>query len=209
MNYLIHVPIEYQEDKGKKWPLLVFLHGAGEKGTTVNLVMKHGLPKIVMSQPSFPFILLSPQCPFGRYTWIAEDVISLIQEIASEYNVDQKRIYLTGMSMGGYGCWSLAAAYPEVFAAVAPLCGGGDDVDVVWGSREKPEAFMSLPIWAFHGAKDRTVPLSESQDMVNAFKKAGCTEIQLTVYPEAGHDCWTETYKNPELYTWLLRHRRN
>lgn len=208
MNYLIHVPAKYAEDRHRRWPLLVFLHGAGEKGDDISLVTKNGPPKLVQEEPDYPFILLSPQCPFGRYTWIAEDVVVLIREIQSQYRVDPSRVYLTGLSMGGYGCWTLAAAYPELFAAVAPLCGGGDAVDVAWGARRNPKAISSLPVWAFHGGRDPIVPLSESEDMVKAFRNAGSREVKLTVYPEAGHDCWSETYRNPELYEWFLRHRR-
>ena len=208
MNYLLHLPQEYHSTRDQHWPLIVFLHGSGEKGTNVSLVAKNGPPKKVLNEPHFPFILLSPQSPFGPYTWIAEDVVALIDEISSQYRVDKSRIYLTGLSMGGYGCWTLATAYPDKFAAVAPLCGRGDEVDVIWGSQRKPAAFASLPIWAFHGAKDNLVPLSESEDMVKAFRKWGCRDVQFTVYPDAGHNCWDETYANQKLYDWFLAHRR-
>lgn len=208
MNYLLHLPTGYETNRQQRWPLLVFLHGAGEKGNDAALVAKNGPPSLVRERPEFPFILLSPQCPFGRYTWIADDVVVLIREIQSQYRVDPDRVYLTGLSMGGYGCWTLAGAYPELFAAVAPLCGGGDEVDVAWAAKRNPKAVSSLPIWAFHGRRDPIVPLSESEDMVKAFQRAGCREVKLTVYPEAGHDCWTETYRNPALYDWFLSHRR-
>lgn len=209
MNYLLHLPAGYKASGSQKWPLLVFLHGAGEVGTNVTLVKKHGPPKLVATQPDFPFILLSPQSPRGQYGWSDEAVLALIHEVTSKHRVDRKRIYLTGLSMGGYGTWSLATSHPEMFAAIAPLCGGGDAENVAEMKQSKGKVFESLGVWAFHGAKDKDVPLSESQDMVNAFKKAGCKDIQFTVYPEARHDCWTEAYNNPKLYEWFLQHRRD
>jgi predicted peptidase len=110
--------------------------------------------------------------------------------------------------MGGFGSWSLAAQHPERFAAVAPICGGGDVIDVLLTSRARAASIKTLGIWAFHGAKDPVVPLAESQRMVDAFKKAGCPEVEFTVYPEADHDSWTETYNNPKLFEWFLKHQR-
>jgi predicted peptidase len=209
MNYLLHLPAGYRSSRGKTWPLLVFLHGSGEKGTNVALVKKHGPPKMVDARPDFPFILLSPQSPPGQSWWLDDAVLALINDVASRHRVDRQRIYLTGLSMGGYGTWSLATSHPEVFAAVAPICGGGDPDDVARMHQAKRGAFESLGVWAFHGAKDKVVPLSESQDMVDAFKKAGCGDIQLTVFPEAAHDSWTEAYNSPKLYEWFLQHRRD
>ena len=108
-------------------------------------------------------------------------------------------MYLTGLSMGGFGTWTLAAAYPRRFAAIAPICGGGSPKDA--------PKLKSLPIWVFHGAQDKTVPLARSEDMVKALKGAGAGEVKFTVYPDAGHDSWTATYDNPELYSWLLAHQ--
>jgi predicted peptidase len=208
LDYLLHLPPGYSQKGSKRWPLIVFLHGSGEKGTNINLVKMHGPPKIVETQPDFPFILVSPQCPFGYCWWSDEAVLALIDDICHRYKVDQKRIYLTGLSLGGYAAWSLATTHPEKFAAVAPMCGGGDPADVTWMAQQKPGAFKKLGVWAFHGAKDDVVRLTESQEMVDAFKKAGCTDFQLTVYPNAGHNCWTEAYANPRLYEWFLQHRR-
>jgi predicted peptidase len=118
------------------------------------------------------------------------------------------RIYLTGLSMGGYGTWDLGLTYPERFAAIAPICGGGQLITVNLSSRDKGPALKTLGVWAFHGGKDPVVPLEESQRMVAVLKKAGAQDVKLTVYPEARHDSWTETYKNPELYDWLLKHER-
>ena len=111
--------------------------------------------------------------------------------------------------MGGYGAWDLGTSYPEKFAALVPICGGGEMISVLLANYDgRGAALKSLPIWAFHGAKDTTVPLAESERMVKLVKDAGCQEVELTVYPNAGHDSWTETYNNPKLYEWMLAHRR-
>jgi predicted peptidase len=112
------------------------------------------------------------------------------------------------LSMGGYGTWSLATKYPERFAAAVPICGGGGIIDVLLGERKKAAALKSLGVWAFHGGKDPVVPLEESERMVNALKKVGATDVKLTVFPEAGHDSWTEAYNTPELFDWMLQHSR-
>jgi predicted peptidase len=207
LKYLLYLPKGYEAKSDKKWPLILFLHGAGERGTNVWKVATHGPVKHVTPETDFPFIVVSPQCLEGR-VWSNEPLMALLDDIMRTYPVDKSRVYLTGLSMGGYGTWSLGLEHPERFAAIAPICGGGEWVKALLGSRDNPEAFKSLPIWAFHGAKDDTVPLSESQRMVDTVKKLGVKEVKLTVYPEANHNSWTETYKNPELYQWFLQHER-
>ncbi len=206
-NYLLFLPKDYHAKSNQRWPLLLFLHGAGERGTNISKVTEHGPPKIVKNKPDFPFILVSPQCPANQ-RWENDVLLALLDEVVAKYKVDKKRIYLTGLSMGGYGTWSLGIAYPEKFAAIAPICGGGDIIDVLLASRTKTQALKTLPVWAFHGAKDPVVKVAESERMVNALKTAGCKEVELKVYPEAGHDSWTETYTNPQLYDWFLKHTR-
>ena len=206
-QYLLFLPTGYDAGSSKKWPLVLFLHGAGERGTNVWKVAVHGPPKIVKDKPDFPFIVVSPQCPAGQ-RWSNDVLLALLDDVTKEYKVDPSRIYLTGLSMGGYGTWSLGLAYPEKFAAIVPICGGGERIGVQVAGREKAAALKSLPVWAFHGAKDPTVPLAESERMVDALKKAGCKEVELTVYPEAQHDSWTESYNNPKLYEWFLAHQR-
>jgi predicted peptidase len=198
-EYLLFLPDGYS---GKKqgWPLMLFLHGAGERGSDLNKVKVHGPPKIVENQKDFPFIVVSPQCPEDDWwTDKVEVLIYLLDDIVATYNVDTERIYLTGLSMGGYGSWALAAEYPERFAAVAPICGGGNRIMAF--------RLKDIPVWAFHGAKDNVVPLKQSEEMVNAIKARG-GDARLTVYPNAGHDSWTETYNNKELYDWFLKHRK-
>ncbi len=196
-NYLLALPDGYSEG-AREWPLMLFLHGAGERGDSLDLVKMHGPPKLVAAGQNLPFIVVSPQSP--RHQWWDTDMLNaLLDEVVETYRVDKSRIYVTGMSMGGFGTWALAAAYPDRFAAIAPVCGGGNP--------ERICAARGVPTWAFHGALDEVVPLALSEEMVRALEVCG-GDVRLTVYPEAGHDSWTETYANPALYEWLLQHRR-
>lgn len=196
LNYLLFLPQGYEGSR-KKWPLMLFLHDSGESGTNIEKVKVHGPPKIVESKPDFPFILVSPQSP-GR-GWNPDVLNALLDRIISKYRVDKDRVYLTGLSMGGFGTWALAAEHAEKFAAIVPICGGGNPADAPKLAR--------LPIWVFHGAKDPTVPPARSKEMVEAIRAAG-GNVKFTVYPDAGHDCWTDTYNNPALYEWLLDQKR-
>jgi predicted peptidase len=206
-DYLLFLPQGYQPKGEKRWPLLLFLHGAGERGTNLSKVTVHGPPKIVKTRPDFPLIVVSPQCPEGE-TWSNETLLALLDDVSKRYRVDTKRVYLTGLSMGGFGTWSLGVQHPERFAAIAPICGGGETIRVLLASRRNSAALKSLGVWAFHGAKDPVVLLEESERMVNALKKADAKDVKLTIYPEAEHDSWTETYRNEELYQWFLEHER-
>ncbi len=201
LNYLLFLPAGYNPNGAKRWPLILFLHGMGERGNTLDdleLVKKHGIPKLVDQRPDFPFIAVSPQCP-KRTFWDheVESLNALLDEVIAAHAVDAHRVYLTGLSMGGFGAWALATAYPERFAAIAPICGGGDPETVC--------ALKDVPVWVFHGAKDPVVPLSESEQMVAALKACG-GDVRFTVYPDAEHDSWSETYANPALYEWFLAH---
>ena len=202
-DYLLSLPDGYGADPAKRWPLILFLHGAGERGTNVWLVAKHGPPKIAASA-KLPFIVISPQCPAGKI-WSNELLLALLDEVETSYAVDTHRVYLTGLSMGGFGTWSLGLSHPERFAAIAPICGGGELITPLLANKSE---LARLPVWAFHGAKDPTVPLAESERMVNCMKRIGGKEVKLTVYPEAPHDSWTQTYANPELFDWFLQHSR-
>jgi len=206
-NYLLFLPQGYDEQAEKRWPLILFLHGSGERGTDVWKVATHGPPKEVREHPDFPFIVVSPQCPDGQI-WSDDVVLALLNHVKRRYAVDPTRVYLTGLSMGGYAAWSLGVSYPEKFAAIVPICGGGNLISFLLAMQDKGPALKSLGVWAFHGAKDPVVPVEESQRMVDTLKKFGVTDLKLTIYPEAQHDSWTETYKNPELYQWLLEHER-
>jgi predicted peptidase len=175
----------------------MFLHGGGESGMDIELVKKNGPPKLVSEGKKFPFILLSPQCPEKSW-WDNRILVALLDEVISKYQVDDNKVYLTGLSMGGYGTWSLAIEYPEKFAAIAPVCAWGDPDDVC--------ALKNVPVWVFHGEKDNVVPIKEDSKMVEALKQCG-GNVKFTRYPEAEHDAWTETYNNPEFYDWLLNNR--
>jgi len=206
-DYLLFLPEGYGEDATKRWPLILFLHGAGERGSNIWMVAKHGPPKIDTSATNFPFIVVSPQCPNGQI-WSDDLVLALLDEIEAQYPVDLHHVYLTGLSMGGFGTWSLGLSHPERFAAIAPICGGGDYITPLLSEAHHKEALTSLGIWAFHGGKDPVVPTLESQRMVDYMKKLGVKDVKLTIYPEALHDSWTQTYSNPELFTWFLQHSR-
>jgi len=200
LNYLLFLPKGYDKDSEQKWPLILYLHGAGERGDDLERVKVHGPPKIVEQEDDFPFIVISPQCPeFSWWTFEIEVLNALLDRITKRHAVDEDRVYLTGLSMGGFGTWSLATAYPERFAAIAPICGRGDS--------KKAHLLKDIPAWVFHGAKDEVVKPENSEEMVNALKEIGA-DVQYTLYPDAGHDSWTETYNNPKLYEWFLKHKR-
>lgn len=203
LKYLLFRPSNYKTEE--KWPLILFLHGAGERGSNLGKVAVHGPPRLVKEWKDFPFVVVSPQCPAGQ-TWDDEALLALLDEVMEEEKVDPTRVYLTGLSMGGYGTWSLGLKHPERFAAIAPICGGGSNLPILLPKGNRQAALKRLPVWAFHGGKDEVVPVSESERMVNALKSIG-NEAKLTLYPEAGHDSWTETYANQELYDWFLKHR--
>jgi predicted peptidase len=195
INCLLYLPPRY--DASRKWPLVVFLHGAGARGDDLNLVRRGGLPKDVERGKKFDFILLSPQCPKNS-GWIPDLVVGLTEQISRSLSVDRDRVYLTGYSMGGNGTWGAASFDPGRYAAIAPLSGGGDVEEA---------GKLKMPVWAFHGAKDRTIPLAQSQVMVDAIKKCRGT-VKFTIYPDQGHGIAEVTYQNPKFLEWLLAQRR-
>ena len=205
LPYLLFLPKEYGADRDKRWPLILFLHGKGERGDDLELVKKHGPAKILEKEDDFEFIVASPQCPGGSF-WPAETAAlnALLDDLVETYVVDTSRVYLTGLSMGGKGTWHLAVEYPERFAAIAPICGGAMFHS---GLAQEIEVLQDVPVWAFHGARDRTVPVAESADLVYALEECG-GDVRFTIYPDAEHDSWTQTYENPELYRWFLEHER-
>jgi len=208
MPYLYYLPKDYKSDRNKRWPIMLFLHGAGERGTNLSRVAVHGPLKLVNQGREFPFIIIAPLC-YSKTHWDNAPLLGLLEHVTRQFRADTNRVYLTGLSMGGYETWDLGLAYPETFAAIAPLCGGGNMIDPIVTRNDKPEAFLSLPIWAFHCDGDPTVPLEESTRMVDKLKKLGCAEVKLTVYHSNKHDCWTQAYDTPELYDWFLSHKRN
>jgi len=176
----------------------------------LELVKKNGIPKIVEELPRteerdtiFPFMAVSPQAGYPKgYGWDPVLVKKLLDNILGQFgsHVDHNRLYLTGISMGGYGTWETAAKFPDLFAAIIPICGGC--------SPEAAPALKNIPIWNFHGKKDQIIPVSQSDVIIKALKKQGATDLTYTVYPDADHDSWTVTYENPEVYKWLLARSR-
>lgn len=198
IHYWQYLPDDYASDTTTRFPLVVFLHGGGEVGNNLELVKKHGLPKLIAQGQSFPFVLVAPQNPRDQL-WDDALVLAVLDRTMATHRIDPNRVYLTGMSRGGFGTWRLTIQHPERFAAIAPVCGGGVP--------DYAQRLKDVPVWAFHGAKDRVIPLSRTVEMVEALLVAG-GNVKLTVYPEAGHDAWTETYNNPALYEWLLQQSR-
>ena len=195
IRYLLYLPQDY--DPAQKWPLILSLHGASLRGDDLDRITYQGLQRNIANGKHYPFIVVSPQCPAGLW-WPTEMLDALLTEIVRAYPIDADRIYVTGLSMGGFGTWDLAMKYPHRFAAIAPMCGGG-----------KPNlvsAICHLPVWVFHGARDSIVPLTRSEEMVSALKACDA-DVRFTVYPDAGHECWLQAYDTPELYEWFLSHR--
>lgn len=194
LRYLLYMP-KAETQLADGFPLVLFLHGGGEGGNDIRKVTRHGPPKLIEQGKQFPFIVVSPQNPSETQFWDDQQIIRLLDELESELPVDKSRVYLTGLSRGGYGVWRTAIQNPDRFAALVPISGGG--------AVPYAKKLIDVPTWVFHGAKDPVIPIVESQRMVDALREAGCN-VNFTIYPEAKHDAWTAAYDNPELYKWLL-----
>lgn len=216
-NYLLSMPTARTS---ARWPLILFLHGSAFRGTDPAVVGTHGLPRLlhggeersaaesaIGADLAARFAVVAPQCP-DYEVWDDTRVLALLDAVGTKFNVDSGRVYLTGLSMGGFGTWSVGLRHPERFAAIVPICGGGRIADVGAMRQTQRAALQRLGVWAFHGAKDTIVPLEESERMITALREAGLRDGQLTVYPDAEHDAWSASYTNPALYTWLLEHAR-
>ena len=185
-------------DSGR-YPLLLFLHGIGERGRDARMVAANGPPKVAPGRPDWPFLTVSPQCTVdedGQGWWKEADLHVLQQWIRDTWPVDESRLYLTGLSMGGFGVWNYAVHHPDVFAAIAPVCGGGPS--------DRAAALKDLPVWTFHGADDEVVPLGMTRKMVDAVNGAGGS-ARFTVYPGVDHHSWEPAYDDPELVRWFLK----
>ncbi|NUY79998.1 prolyl oligopeptidase family serine peptidase [Flavobacterium sp. MAH-1] len=193
-KYLLYLPDGYDSDKNRNWPLMIFLHGSGESGDDLNKVKVNGPPKLIDQGKKFPMIVVSPQAPQAE--GFKPDIIrKMLNDLKSKYRIDTDRIYLTGLSMGGYGTWKIAQEFPEEFAAIAPVCGGGDP--------SMNYRLRHIPVWCFHGAKDDVVLPSESQVMIDSLEKYS-KDVKFTLYPEANHNSWDATYSNDSVYDWML-----
>ncbi|WP_254507882.1 carboxylesterase family protein [Anatilimnocola floriformis] len=198
LHYWLYLPKNH--DGKTKLPVMLFMHGSGERGDDLEVVKKHGPPKVCTTNEDWQFITISPQCPSNK-RWDAAVLTKLVDQVAAAQQGDEKRLYVTGLSMGGSGTWAMIAANPGKFAAAVPMCGRGNETAA--------DKLVSLPIWVFHGAKDTGSPVALSQTMVDAIKKAGGEKVKLTIDPDAGHDCWTKAYGDLALYKWLLEQKKN
>jgi predicted esterase len=198
-HYLLYLPDGYSSDTLRKWPLLMFLHGSGESGDDLAKLKVYGPPQLIEKGKKLPFIVVSPQAEDAETGFQAERLKELLEDLKKRYRVDEDRVYLTGLSMGGFATWELAEKHPEEFAAIAPLCSGGD-TSKAWQLRH-------MSVWCFHGAKDDAVPLAASQQMVDAIRKYN-PSVRFTIYPNANHNCWDVTYNNDSLYNWFLSQHR-
>lgn len=194
LQYAVRYPSNYEP--GKQYPVLFLFHGAGGRGTDINVLLDNPFFRITNKYEDFPFLTIAPLCSANTWFDLFGDVKRLVAEILSQPSADPQRVYAIGASMGGYMTWQLAMSIPDVFAAIAPICGGG----MYWNAAR----LLNVPVWAFHGGKDDTVFPEESEKMVDAVRKAG-GHARLTIYPENGHNAWSDTYSNPEVFAWLLQ----
>jgi predicted peptidase len=264
-HYLLYLPAGYDADPHRRWPVLLFLHGGGERGDgqdDLDYVLTHGpLGEAWVYRRDLPFIMIGPQLPVfdlwdqvqmradrpkparlvagvpprllgyrpsqpmarapyegppdyptdeawgwegapGGWHLVAADLLAMVDATLAGYRADPARVYLTGLSYGGYGAWYLAVKHPDRWAAVAPICGGGDPQAV--GSM----AAAQLPVWIFHGGRDIRVRPQWSYTMAQALEAAGHTAVRLTVHEDLGHNCWARVYAGEDLYAWFLAHHR-
>jgi predicted peptidase len=187
-------------------PLILFLHGSGERGDDLALVEREGLPRRLVDGLDLPALVVAPQCPAGSdWELLTDALLALLDTLEASHSVDPQRIYLTGLSMGGRGAWLLCLLQPERFAAAVPICGRRPGP---LRPNEIPPALARLPIWTFHGARDSVVPARETEAIVDGLRAAG-SDVRCTVYPEADHDSWTAAYAEPGLLDWLFAQRRS
>lgn len=212
LPYRLLVPADY--DAKQRYPLVLFLHGAGERGADNKAQLIHGTKVFTTpeNRKKYPTFVVVPQCANG-HKWVEVDwsadshkqpkqpsvpmrlTLELLSDLQKEYSIDAKRLYVTGLSMGGYGTWDLLARHPKLFAAGAPVCGGGDPATAA--------KFAKTPVWAFHGALDGAVKPKRSHEMIAALKKAGA-KPRYTEYDKVGHNSWDNAYADPELLKWLF-----
>lgn len=202
LKYLLYIPESYDPQAAEKWPLILFLHGSGERGDDPQKIKKYCLPRELEKQPNFPFLVLSPLCPANtRWLDIADSVMHLLDEIVKTYSVDPRRIDLSGFSMGGEGVWFLAVQHPDRFAAVAPISG---PIPPLPDFLEKLCALNNLPFWVFHGTADEFVPIENSRTLVQKLRDCG-GDVQFTVYESFRHGQTSDTtYADSKLFNWFL-----
>jgi predicted peptidase len=200
LRYYLYYPEEYESEKDKDFGLLLFLHGGGESGDSLATLKSNGPPKLIAEGKQFPFLILAPQNPYKKKWWNTRAVMQLLDTVIENNRVDRKRIYLTGLSRGGAAAWELAVQYPEKFAAMAVVCGMTPIPYASWINR-------SMPIWVFHGTEDKSVPYSESEEMVKKLKAMGYN-VKFTSYEGVGHNSWVKAYTTEGLYEWFTGHEK-
>ena len=206
LAYKLYLPPSYVAAADRpRWPLLVFLHGAGERGDDLERVAIHG-PIGIARQRDMPFVIVSPLCPKGR-AWRNEELLALIEDCLARYHVDPDRVLLTGLSMGGYGTFQLGLAHPQLFAALVPICGGGETLTPRMHDEAGMTALRSLPVRVYHGVDDKVVSIEESLRMVGLLERLG-VPVQMIRYEGVGHAAWKPAYQDKELWTWLAAQRR-
>lgn len=214
MRYLLYLPVGYAEDPDRRWPLIYFLHGSGDDDYDSTFVLSYGLPAVLLAgeQPQeFPFVVVSPQA-FPGGTWWTDDALpaleALLLDVLANYAIDPERVYLTGLSMGGYGSWYLATAYPQYFAAVISISGSGYRTPFLPGE-ETLCRMQDIPVWAIHGALD-AISAPEASELNTLALEAACRgEVKWTLYEDVGHfGAYERAYRDPELYRWMLEHTR-
>ena len=198
-KYLLYLPAGYNNSDERTWPLMIYLHGKSRRGDDLEKLKRYGPPAMIKRGREFPFIVASPQCPINE-SWNNDKwFIPFINELKGKYRVDSDRIYLVGMSLGGSGVWYTARKFPEYFAAIIPICGGGNPKLIC--------EIKHIPVWAFHGEKDRIVPPEKSKNMVDALRRCG-GDARLTLLKDKGHDLH-QVFHDDKIYEWLLKHRKN
>ncbi len=219
-TYQVFLPAGWTSDRA--WPVILFLHGAGERGSDGVAHTRVGLPPRLLNQPEFGAVVVFPQCPRG--TWwgapaVEARVFAVLEDALSHFHGDRRRIYLTGLSLGGYGTWAFGFKYPGKFAALVPVCGGVSSRARIppphWHpAAQAAEDIFALtargigrtPVWAFHGEVDPVIPVSESRRLVEALRSAG-GDVRFTEYPGVGHDSWDAAYSESELWEWLFQQK--
>lgn len=198
-DYLLYLPKNY--GGRRKYPLLVFLHGAGERGDDLSVLKCHSIPKIFDGGVSYEAVVVSPQCKNGR-TWSSnpEKVVAFIKDLMKTYSVDENAVSITGISMGGFGTWQVIMDHPSLFAAAAPICSGG----MAW----RAEAIADLPVRIYHGEADEVVDVFYSKDMYRALKACNASDATLFLYPNVGHDVGNYAYEQTDLIDWLISKRK-
>ena len=200
LSYYLYYPASYQVNKDEKFPLLLFLHGGGESGDTLSTIKSNGPPKLIAEGKQFPFLILAPQNPYKMKWWNTRAVEQLLDTIVANNRVDTNRIYLTGLSRGGSAAWEMVVQYPDKFAALAVVCGMTPVPYASWINK-------NLPIWVFHGEEDQSIPISESENMVNRLLEMGYN-VKFTRYEGVGHNSWEKAYNTAGLYDWLTLQKK-